>query len=211
MNGKQNGKDLAYEEIKSMILSGQLAAGTITSISELISTLNMGRSPVRDAILRLDDEGLLQVVPRKGILVSSINSKDIKEMFQLRLAIEFFALENIIHHATDEDLKALEEIICRQEEAAKSGREEAFPALDEDFHFYLINRLHNSRITAILDESRRQMSLYGYKGITAHGDVLESMEEHRNIYQAILNRDIPGGKRELEQHLLKAQTCVLLG
>ena len=107
MNGKQNGKDLAYEEIKQMILSGKLAAGTITSISELIALLGMGRSPVRDAILRLDDEGLLQVVPRKGILVSSINSKDIKEMFQLRLAIESFALENAVHKATDEDLSLI--------------------------------------------------------------------------------------------------------
>ena len=211
MNGKQNGKDLAYEEIKQMILSGKLAAGTITSISELIALLGMGRSPVRDAILRLDDEGLLQVVPRKGILVSSINSKDIKEMFQLRLAIESFALENAVHKATDEDLASIKDIIDRQEATVKNGTEDVFPALDEDFHFYLINRLNNSRITAILDESRRQMSLYGYKGITAHGDIMESVGEHRNIYEAIKNRDVARGKKELEQHLLKAQTCVLLG
>ena len=210
MSGKQNGKDLAYEEIKSRILGGQLAAGTITSISELITLIGMGRSPVRDAILRLDDEGLLQVVPRKGILVSSVNSKHIKEMFQLRLAIEFFALENVIHKATEEDLSAIKEIIDRQEEAARNGTEDVFPALDEDFHFYIINRLNNSRITGILEESRRQMALYGYKGITAHGDAMESVEEHRNIYEAIKSRDVARGK-ELEQHLLKAQTCVLLG
>lgn len=208
---KQIGRDQAYEIIYNMIMSGELPSGTVTSVAELIARLNIGRSPIRDAILRLNDDGMVQVIPRKGIFVTGIYAKDIKEMFQLRLAIEYFALENLTAIANRKILEDLFAIVDRQDLAVSSGNEDCFLSLDEDFHFFIINLLNNKRILSILDESRRQMSLYGFKGITVHENAMESALEHRRIIDAIEAKDIIKAKDELFQHLMKAQNCILLG
>lgn len=203
-------RDQAYDSIKGMIISGELASGMITSVSELANQLQLGRSPIRDAILRLNDDGFVQVLPRKGILISGIQSKDIKEMFQLRLAIEHFALDYISRTANSSFFEQLNEIVSKQDEVASAGLDDHFRPLDEDFHFFLVSQLNNRRINDILDESRRQMHLYGFKGITAHQDAKESVEEHQRIVSALISGEIEVAKEEMTQHLMKAQNCVLL-
>jgi len=207
---KKNGRNEAYEIIHEMIISGELPAGSVTSVSELIKKLNLGRSPIRDAILKLNDDGLVKVIPRKGIFITGIFSKDIKEMFQLRTAIELFAIDHLMEIDNKDIIKNLRTIVEKQYEAAQNNNEEIFPRLDEDFHYNIINTLDNSRILRILDESRKQMYLYGYKGITAHENALESAMEHRAILEYIEKGDKEAAKSELKSHLLKAQNFILL-
>jgi DNA-binding GntR family transcriptional regulator len=203
-------RDQAYERIKNMIVAGELQTGDVTSVNELIEKLDMGRSPIRDAILRLNDEGLVQVVPRKGIFVSGIRSKDIKDLFQLRLAIELFAVERIIEDFNEEALKELEIIVDNQEELAKEGDDDAFIVSDENFHIGLVQLLENKRMNNILLDGREQLSLYGFKALTLHNNAKESMEEHKKILEAIKHKDKETARRELTKHLTRAKNIVLL-
>lgn len=174
-------RDQAYDRIKNMIVAGELQTGDVTSVNELTEKLDMGRSPIRDAILRLNDEGLVQVVPRKGIFVSGIRSKDIKDLFQLRLAVELFAVERIIEEFNEDALRELEEIVAHQEELAKEGDDDAFIVSDENFHIGLVQILENKRMNNILLDGREQLSLYGFKALTLHNNAKESMEEHKKF------------------------------
>lgn len=211
-NGKkQTGRDQAYRIMYDMIQSGELPVGSVTSVSELIARLNIGRSPIRDAILRLNDEGLVQVVSRKGIFITGVRAKDIKEMFQLRLAIEFLAIDAFVNSRDKEAFKKLGEIVEKQKALVCSGNEEMFSSMDEDFHFCIINILSNSRINHILQESRKQMALYGYNAITAHHNAYESTLEHEKIYQFVRDHNAIEARKEMERHLLKAQNQILLG
>ncbi len=207
---QSNGRALAYEIIYKKIVSGEMPAGTVTSVNELIKITNLGRSPIRDAILQLNDQGLVQVVPQKGIFIVGIRAKDVKEMFQLRLAIEFLALDNIIKINNKQNLIKLHKILEKQESTMLPGSQELFPKLDEDFHFFIINTLNNGRINRILEESRRQMALYGYNAITAHKNIEESVKEHKRILEFIEQGNADEAKREMENHLIKAQNSVLL-
>lgn len=211
MSEKQNGRNQAYEIIFDMIMNGDLPAGTVTSTAKLVDQLNIGRSPIRDAILKLDDEGMVKVVPRKGIFITGIYARDIKEMFQLRMAIELFALENLMKIVTKHILKELHVIIDNQEKMASKNCYDSFLDLDEEFHFFIISLLNNKKISDIWEENIKQMQFYGNKGITAHENAVESTNEHRKIINFIEQGDLAKAKEELEQHLNKAKKLVLIG
>jgi len=204
------GRDEAYEKIKNLLNTGELKAGDVTSVNELIEKLNMSRSPVRDAILRLNDEGIVQVIPRKGIFVSGVFSKDIKDLFQLRLAIELFAVDKIIDYAHYDSLKELDEIIALQEESAKKGDNESFLSHDEYFHIKMVEILNNERMNKIIQNSREQLALYGFKSLTFHANAIESVDEHKKILEAIKQKDRKTARYMLTKHLTRTKNLVLL-
>ncbi len=214
-SGKEKVKKIvrnqAYEAIKAMIINGQLHAGQVTSVQELIDKVNMGRSPVRDAVLKLHDENLLKVIPRKGIFICGLLSKDIKELSELRLAIELFAVDKAVEMRQDDHfIHTLEDIVSRQEQYAGTGNEEAFFIEDERFHITIINTLRNERMNNILADNRRQLIAYGFKALTSHSNAQESAEEHKQILAAIKKGDNQEAREQLVKHLTRTKNLVLL-
>jgi len=207
-------RDEAYEKIKHMLNSGELKTGDVTSVNELSDKLDIGRTPIRDAVLKLNDEGIIQVIPRKGIFVSGISSKDIKEIFELRLAIELYVVEAIISRSYEESfdgsLCELSEILTRQEVLAKDADNEEFLISDENFHLKLVEILNNTRMSKLLMDSRKQLFLYGFKSLTFHDNAVESVEEHKRILEAIKNKDKMTAREELTKHLSRTKNIILL-
>jgi len=202
-------REQAYKKIKDMLKTGELKPGDVTSVNELMSKFKIGRSPLRDAVLRLSDEGIIQVLPRKGIFIKGINSKEVKELFQLRLAIELFAVECIIDNYDEKSLNELEKVLLDQQKSAEKNDNDGFMIADENFHKKLVGMLNNSKMNQILEESRRRLSLYGFKTLTFHNNMIESAEEHKKILDAIKNKDKKKAREEIAKHLTRTKNIII--
>jgi len=208
---KCNLRDEAYETLKRMIVTDQLQAGQFTSLQELIEKVGLGRSPVRDAVLKLDDERLLRIIPRKGILICGLRSRDLTEIFEIRLAIECFAIDKVILlNKNSEKIAMFETILETQVKLLETKDEEKFCTEDERFHMEIIYFLDNERINRIINDCRNQLICFGFKGLTSHYQITSAIDEHRHILEAIKAGNSKRAKELLTKHLWRTKDSILV-
>jgi GntR family transcriptional regulator, rspAB operon transcriptional repressor len=150
---------LAYERIKESIITLELAPRSPIVEVQLAERLGISKTPLRAALLQLEREGLVDSVPYKGSRVAPITAQQIAQLYQLREAIEVYAVRSGLPSFTDADCDALEQILQRQEQAVSVQDYEAANVLDRQFHRYPVERLENPYFTEIfgniLDHRRR--------------------------------------------------------
>jgi GntR family transcriptional regulator, rspAB operon transcriptional repressor len=150
---------LAYEQIKDAIITLAFPPQSPIVEVQLAERLGISKTPLRAALMQLEREGLVDSVPYKGSRVAPISLKQISQLYQLREAIEVYAVREAARSCTEADFDALEQILQRQEQAVAARDYEAANVLDRQFHRYPIERLENPYITEIfgnvLDHRRR--------------------------------------------------------
>jgi DNA-binding GntR family transcriptional regulator len=150
---------LAYERIKQAIITLTFPPDSPIVEVQLAERLGISKTPLRAALMQLEREGLVVSVPYKGSRVAPITLERIRQLYQLREAIEVYAAREGIKSATDADLDALEQILQRQEQAVAVKDYDTANVLDGQFHRYLVDRLENPYLSEIfgniLDHRRR--------------------------------------------------------
>jgi len=205
----KTGRESAYERIREMVLNGEIESGIIITVSELAERLRLGKSPVRDAILKLGEEGYVQIMPRKGLLFKSLKGKDIKNIYQLREAIELYAIGIFVDEYDKNLKKCLEDLISRQIECASGNEIEKFMELDEKFHSTIVASLGNDLMDDTIRDIRRKLFHFGITSITKHKNIEEAVEEHKNILIAIEERDRDKSRKLLGKHIFDAYHNIL--
>lgn len=112
-------RDLAYEEIKKLILSGKLSNDMSISENVLAKMLGMSRTPVRDALRRLEMDGFVRIIPNQGVVIREVSINEVKEIYDMRIALEEFVTKELADMFSDKDFSNLEKILKKQEEACK--------------------------------------------------------------------------------------------
>jgi DNA-binding GntR family transcriptional regulator len=150
---------MAYERIKESIITLAFPPQSQIVEVQLAERLGISKTPLRAALMQLEREGLVDSVPYKGSRVAPISAEQITQLYQLREAIEVYAVRTGLPSFTATDCDALEEILTRQERVVVQGDYEAANVLDRQFHRYPVERLNNSYFTEIfgniLDHRRR--------------------------------------------------------
>ena len=150
---------LAYERIKQAIITLTFPPDSPIVEVQLAERLGISKTPLRAALMQLEREGLVVSVPYKGSRVAPITLTRITQLYQLREAIELYAVRDGIRSCTDADFDALEQILQRQEQAVAVRDYDAANVLDGQFHRYLVDRLENPYLSEIfgniLDHRRR--------------------------------------------------------
>ncbi len=136
--------DLAYRSIEEQIVTLRLKPGDVLSEQMLSATFGIGRTPVREALQRLAQEGLVIILPRKGILVSDLNPRHQLLVLEVRRELERLLSRAGAERATKEQRQALQEIACGMDRAAKTNDDIAFMRLDREFNRLMIEAAHNS-------------------------------------------------------------------
>lgn len=201
----QNGlSDLAYRQIKTMILRNQLKPGQLVRESELQEMVGIGRTPVREALLRLADNELVSIHPRKGIEIAKISPKSIHDIFSARVLIEPSILKDYHQNIPQSDLIQLRDRFAKLNALDALSHESALALaeLDDQFHLMIVSAMHNQYAT-------RMMNLFVDKLTIIRAAVsvydkcrwVASNQEHLQIIDAILQQDIPAACRHLRQHL----------
>jgi DNA-binding GntR family transcriptional regulator len=196
--------DRAYRHTKELILSGELAGGQLLSEGEIAGRLDISRTPVREAFLRLEAEEFLQLIPKRGAIVVPVPPGEAEDVLDLREALETAAVRRL---AKDERLLAdaeprLRKALQRQAASAERQDAEAFAAADDAFHTGIVEAAGNRLATkfyASLGDRQRRMSLGVLRPKAQQLDVV--LREHGQLLDRILARDPEGFSRELSEHL----------
>jgi DNA-binding GntR family transcriptional regulator len=178
------------ERLSEAIVSGRLKPGAPIVQSQLAAELGVSRAPLREALNKLEEEGLVVNVPYKGTIVALLDRRDVEELRSLRLVMEEFAASLLIEHLTDGDLAALEEIFEEMKDAAERGVEEDFDVADLKFHSKIFELSRHGLLFEIWKmyekRFRRVMSLRN----KINRDLNKLVGMHVDILEALRKRDM---------------------
>lgn len=193
-----------YQQLEAQILSGACKPGDVLSENKISASLGVSRTPVREALARLESQGLLQTIPNKGIVVSGVTYADAQDIYEIRLRIEGLAAARCALHATDAQRVHLSEIIELQEFYADKHNAEQLRVLDSDFHQAIFEYCASPSLTAILVELHHKLQQYRKISISRSGRTADAVREHKGIFEAIANKDPKAAEALMVAHIQNA-------
>lgn len=199
----------AAKELRQLIFSGELTAGSDHLESELAERLGMSRTPIREAALTLEAQGLLQLRPRKGVRISLVSPVDMREIYDVLTELESLAAGRAAEKGYSRvELAQLLASIDDMDNALARGDRDAWAAADERFHAELVRLGGNSRVIAIAGTMRDQVRRA--RAVTLHmrPPPAKSNNDHRAVYTAIASA-APGDARALHR-AHREQACAML-
>jgi DNA-binding GntR family transcriptional regulator len=199
---------MAYDALRNSILSGQLKPGEIYNEMSLAKELGISRTPVREALLELSNQQLVTFLPRKGVLINHPTAKDVEEIFELRKAVEVYAIEKVASMMPTCDLGKVEGALSAQRKALKNGDFQAYMAADRMFHMTFSELCNNRRLIGVVENMRDLMHLIGVKALGTEGRGDKVIAEHEEILEAVRRGDVAAAKNALERHLEQTKEAV---
>ena len=201
----KSNKDIAYKKIRDKIINGQLRPGQSITEEWLGKTLNMSRTPVREALIRLQADDLIRIINNKGAMVAEITPRDIAEIFQLRILIEPYATKICKEFIDHDELEKLERRLktLLQSELSQTALEEMGTALYEvhDLHGLIIQSSGNRRLIKLVNSLQNQILLTLNLERRIPGRIEKSLQEHLKIIQALLDGDGDQAEKSMREHL----------
>ena len=194
MSTRASASERAYQHVKRRVLRGGYDGGDLITEGQVAEALGISRTPVREAFLRLEVEGLLRLFPKRGALVVPVSAREIEEVVEARLIFERFAATKVIatgsHWGVAETMQA---ILERQQLAAEQGNADRFSDLDRDFHAALIAGADNAIVSQQYDLLRdRQVRMKITALLREPGRFDEILSEHRRLCALLGDGDIDG-------------------
>lgn len=198
-----NNQDLVYRDLRQQIVSMALPPGSRISEKEIAQQYGISRTPVREAVLRLADERLVEVVPKSGTFVARIPLSLLPEALVARRALESATVSNAARVASESQIMSLKALIQRQRETAATGEEEAFHQADEDFHAGIAAAAGYRGIWDLVQQVKVHVDRYRRLTLPQPGRMKLVVEEHSAIVDALVARDAALAVRKMEDHLNK--------
>lgn len=201
-------KELAYDNLKELIITGMLESGRLHNEKRLAEALGVSRTPVREALLELSREGMVAFVPGKGVEVCKLTSRQVREVFEIRRIIEGYIIKKIAGQLTAEDIQALDDKLNAQEKMLGSAERQAFIEYDKQFHLYLASKIGNQQIESILDNLRDQIHLMGIRAVEEDFRMKQVIEEHRAIFSGLKEENPQKAYDALITHLENTERII---
>lgn len=198
---------LAYEHIKAAIIVGDLKPGSLYTVAQFAEALGVSRTPVRDALLMLSQDGLLEMVRNRGFKLGSINETELEEIFQLRLMLEIPAMELLAKKVPPpvEAFAAARELYVMLQAAADKSDVLEFLRLDRQFHLELTAALGNDQLTALIGNLRDRVHLPGLRNLAESGRLRDSGIEHHDLLCALERGDSKSAADIMNVHIMRTQ------
>ncbi|MFD1414526.1 GntR family transcriptional regulator [Oceanobacillus jeddahense] len=200
-NKKQSIQNIVTNNLRKAILTGEYKQGDKIVQEELAKRYGVSRMPIREAIKKLEFEGIIKSEPRRGAFAYPIGMEDIEEIYTLRLIHESLAVEKALPYITDEDIEELEKIIIKMENLDMNDETfEYYSRLNEEFHNKLIEKCPWKRV---VQNARIFWGHYLSIGttliLTDHHEKVK--QEHRQIFDAVTKKDTMLLKNTIEYHI----------
>lgn len=191
-----------------LLVNGELRGGQRINEAELSRILGISRNPIREAIRKLEERGLLVSSPRRGTFVRSFSKKDMTDIFSFRTVVEAFAIRQALPRMTDEDHAELQSIVQRMQDAANSENEMELVEADIGFHQRICEMSGNSQTLRAFMNIRAEVQM----SITLVEHRFETLEDaavdHWPIVEAIATRDVEKAVEALEYHIKDSWTRI---
>lgn len=194
----------AYDGIRKLIIEEEIRPGELLSENQLAEYLQMSRTPVREAIRRLQAEGLLESRKGVGTFLRPLTQKDVKNIYEVREAMELIACETAIYQITDEEIEEvrnnLKALIERHEAGEEIDRME-FSKLDGQFHDLIIGKSNNGYIKILMDQIYFNVDRYRIISFHVSLDLEESTRQHLDLLECLSERNLEKLKKHLSAHM----------
>ena len=202
-------RDVVFNTLRQAILRGELKPGERLMEIALSQRLGVSRTPVREAIRMLEQEGLVIMIPRKGAQVAEISEKDLKDVLEVRLGLEELAVRIACQRITEEELEELEQAVKEFEEAMKEDNLGVLAAADVKVHEVIYGSTHNKRLVQIISNIREQMYRYRVEYLK-EGETRDVLvKEHEELTKAIRERDVERAKQLSFQHIENQRMAIM--
>ncbi|WP_190815767.1 GntR family transcriptional regulator [Saccharopolyspora pogona] len=195
------GDTTAYLQIRGRILDGELIAGSTVTASGLACELQVSRSPVREALSRLELEGLVERTAT-GYRVPLRSAEEILEICDARIALDAASAQAAAQHASELDLARLEHLL---EQAAGAEDIASRLRLDHEFHLALRAAGRNKTISRLLDGLETQLAAHDSRSTSAPDNLERILDEHREIFDAVRDRDAEKARAAMTAHQRRAR------
>ncbi|MEY3912968.1 MAG: hypothetical protein RL509_1012, partial [Pseudomonadota bacterium] len=193
-----------YEEVAELlrqrIFARELEPGSWIDEVKIAEAYGISRTPLREALKVLAAEGLVTMKMRRGAYVTEVNEKDLSDVYHLLALLESDAAGVVAERATEAELESLAELHQSLERA--QGDREAFFRINEEFHQRLLQLADNRWREQMVADLRKVMKLNRHQSLLKSGRILESLQEHRLLLQALQSRDAAASAQRMREHFL---------
>lgn len=204
-------EDQVYTRLEEDILSARIESGVQLTELSLTKKLGVSRTPVRAALHRLAEEGLVSVTPNKGAVVIGVSREDLISTYEIRTRLEGLASRLAAQSITPEELDELREALELQEFYISRRDTDHLRELDTKFHYVIYKASGNRPLLKILGDLHKNIRMYRKRSLSVPGRLEESVREHREIYEAIAKGDADAADELTSRHITCALHNILSG
>ena len=198
--------DRAYYRIRELIVSLELAPGSIVEERALMASLEIGRTPVREALRQLARENLVEVHPRRGMFVSSVEVGDLAALSEVRARLESFAAALAAERRTADDLVGTESLLAELESSPGDGR--ALIDLDQRLHRHVYRCAHNPFLETTLDGYYVLTLRIWFMALDRVARLDDAVHEHRALLEAIRDGDATAAADAMRRHIVGFEQAI---
>lgn len=202
-------REMVFESLREAIIQGRLKPGERLMEMQLAEEMGVSRTPVREAIRKLELEGFVVMIPRKGAYVSGISVRDIVDVFEVRAALEALAAGLAAERITDKELEELERSIVLAAELGDRAELDAIVETDTNFHELIYKACRNERLVQIITHLKEQIQRFRTTSLSQPGRSRDALYEHRAVVEAISERNIDLAQTLAREHVENAEQSLL--
>ena len=202
-------RDVVFNTLRKAILKGELKPGERLMEIALADKLGVSRTPIREAMRKLELEGLVVMVPRKGAQVANITEKDLNDVLEVRIALENMAIEKACARMTQEDIRELERAAEEFQHITAGGSLVEMAEADEEFHEKIYRSSGNDRLMQVLSNLREQIYRYRIEYLKDEDARQQLVQEHALMTRAIRERDVKKAQELSFDHLENQRKAII--
>ncbi|MBP2072330.1 MULTISPECIES: GntR family transcriptional regulator [Thermoanaerobacterium] len=198
-------RDIVFDYMKNAIITGEFKPGERLMEVQLAEKLGVSRTPVREAIRKLELDGLVVMVPRKGAYVSDLSTKDLLNAFEVRQSLEGLAASLAAERITDDELNKLKEILDKFYEGIAENNTEKLIKYDQEFHDCIFNASRNEKLVQIMNNLQEHVHRFRVKYINDYRKSKKLYQEHKKILESLEMRNAENAQKWAEKHIQNFQ------
>ena len=202
-------RDVVFNTLRQAILTGELKPGERLMEIHLANKLGVSRTPIREAIRKLELEGLVTMIPRRGAEVAQITEKSMSDVLEVRRAVDALCVELACERISEEELESLKTACDNFENAVNSGDVKKIAQADVALHDIIVRATGNQRLVQLVNTLSEQMYRYRFEYIKDVSQHRSLVEEHRVIYESILKKDKATASEAAKLHIDNQEKTII--
>lgn len=202
-------RDVVFNTLRQAILTGDLKPGERLMEIHLANRLGVSRTPIREAIRKLELEGLVIMIPRRGAEVAQITEKSLRDVLEVRRALDALCAELACDRISDEELSGLKEACVNFEKATATKDAKIIAKADVTLHDIIVKATNNRRLVTLVNNLSEQMYRYRFEYIKDETQHARLVEEHRTIYESIVKKDKEAASRAARVHIDNQEASIM--
>lgn len=202
-------RDVVFNTLRQAILTGELKPGERLMEIHLANRLGVSRTPIREAIRKLELEGLVIMIPRRGAEVAQISEKSLKDVLEVRRALDALCAELACDRISEEELQRLKEACTEFEKATVTRNAKVIAKADVALHDIIVQATNNNRLITLVNNLSEQMYRYRFEYIKDESQHKRLVEEHRIIYEGLVKRDKQAASTAAKVHIDNQEISIM--